>query len=77
MEGNRVRQIIGVMRIAPETQHFCEVGNVVEKKLVRLKTARLELGLMHDSACGQSEPAPRQCTIHWMAVITQLWMDLN
>ncbi len=43
-------QIIGVMRIAPETQDFCEVGNLVRKKLVRLKTARLELGLIHDSA---------------------------
>ncbi len=45
MEVNRVRQIIGVMRLAPETQDFCEVGNLVKKKLVRLKTARLELGL--------------------------------
>jgi hypothetical protein len=50
MEGNRVTQIIGVMRIAPGTQD--EVGNLVKKKLVRLKTARLELGLIHDSACG-------------------------
>jgi hypothetical protein len=37
---------------ALETQDFCEVGNLVKKKLVRLKTARLELGLIHDSACG-------------------------
>jgi hypothetical protein len=52
MEVNRERQIIGAMRIAPETQDFCEVGNSVKRKLVRLKTARLELGLIHDSACG-------------------------
>jgi hypothetical protein len=52
MEGNRVTQIIGVMRIAPETQGFCEVGSLVKKKIVRLKTARLELGLIQDSACG-------------------------
>jgi hypothetical protein len=58
MEGNRVTQIIGVMRIAQETQDFCDVGNLVKKKLVRLKIARLELGLIHDSACGTSEPAP-------------------
>jgi len=50
MEGNRVTQIIGVMRIAPGTQD--EVGNLVKKKLVRLNTARLELGLIHDSAWG-------------------------
>jgi hypothetical protein len=52
MEGNRVTQIIGVKRIAPETPDFCEVGNLVKKKVVRLKTARLELGLIYDSACG-------------------------
>jgi hypothetical protein len=32
MEGNRVTQIIGVKRIAPETPDFCEVGNLVKKK---------------------------------------------
>jgi hypothetical protein len=58
MEGNLMTQIIGVMRIAPETQDFCEVGNLEKKKLVNLKTARPQLGLIYDSACGQSEPAP-------------------
>jgi hypothetical protein len=45
---------MGVMRIAPGTEDFCEVGNVVKKKLVRLKTAGLELGLTHDitGCCG-------------------------
>jgi len=75
MEGNRVTQIIGVMRIAPGNQD--EVGNLVKKKLVRLKTARLELGLIHDSACGPEGGDTQKCTIHWMAVITQLWMDVN
>jgi hypothetical protein len=47
MEVNRVTQIIGV------TQGFCEAGNLVKKKIVRLKTARLELGLIQGSACGR------------------------
>jgi len=75
MEVNRVRQIIGVMRIAPETQDFCEVGNLVKKKLERLKTARLVL--IRDSACGPEWTSTHLCTIHWRAVIAQLGMNLN
>lgn len=31
----------------------------------------------HQCVVGQSEPATHQRTIHWMLVLTQLWMNLN
>jgi hypothetical protein len=31
----------------------------------------------HPHFIGHGEPAPHQCTIHWIPYITQLWMNLN